>query len=187
MNDYTPQPRRRPGRPTNEEIAARQAAPAPEPKRAEETRAVRRRRKDTGAMAGLKLHVPEDMKEPGFEYRWINDDGRRIHAKTVDDDWDIVTTKGIDGTGEGTPVTRRVGRQESGAGQNAILCRKPLDWYKEDKRKEHRVVEERRKAMERGLPPAPDGLTAADHSYIPDRHDGFSSGQPGQNRITKGG
>ena len=210
MNEFQPagQPRR--GRPPNALREAQAAPVTPEsfpassgPKptakfadtskpqsapsvRAEATRASRRRRKDTGALAGLKLHVPEELKEPGFEYRWINDDGRRIHGKTVDDDWDVVTTPAIEGTGEGTPVTRLVGKAEGGQPLKAFLCRKPMEFYQEDKAKEQRRIKEAEDAMKRGALSTPEGLKGPT-TYIPDKigtsERDYSSNAQGVNRI----
>src|SRR3990167_9017008 len=127
-----------------------------------------RRRRDTGGLAGLKLHVPEELKEPGFEYRWINDDGRRIQGKTVDDDWDVVKTPAIEGQGEGTPVQRLVGKGEAGQPLRAFLCRKPIEFYKEDKAKEQRRIKEQEDAMKRGALPTPEGLKGPT-TYIPNK------------------
>ncbi len=154
----------------------------PKQTRAAEVQGERRRRRDTSASAGMKLSVPEELKEPGFEYRWINDDGRRVHAKTVMDDWDVVSTKAIEGQGQGTPVTRIVGKGEAGQPLHAVLCRKPRQLYQEDKAAELRVVKEREDAMKCGATPSPEGLSGP-NTYIPDRHDGFSSGKTGTNRI----
>lgn len=150
-------------------------------KRVEEVKRERRRRQDTGPMAGLKLNVPEELKEAGFEYRWINDDDRRIHAKTVEDDWDVVKTAAIEGTGEGAPVSRVVGKGPAGQPIRAILCRKPTEFYKEDKAKELQAVKEREDAIKRGAPTTPEGLSGPT-AYIPDRHEGHSTGA-GVNRI----
>lgn len=140
---------------------------APSP-RIDETRAARRRRADTGPSAGLKLAVPDHLKEEGFQYRWINDDGRRIHGKTEMDDWDIVTTPAIEGTGEGTPVKRLVGKQDGGAPLHAFLCRKPNDFYQADKGKELRRIKETEDAMKRGPGAIPGGLDGST-SYVPDQ------------------
>lgn len=150
--------------------------------RAAEVKAQRRRRQDTGPSAGLKLHVPENLKDPNFEYRWINDDGRRVHAKTVMDDWDIVESKEIQGDGQGAPVGRLAGKMEGGAPLRALLCRKPKEFYQADKGKEQRAIAEREAAMKQGAVPAAGGLSGP-NTYIPDRHDGYSSGKPGENRI----
>lgn len=201
FNEYTAQPRKR-GRPSKADLEARKAreeaaqraqavsaAPVeqepapPEPKRIAETQERRRRRRDDGPMARLKLTVPEEMKEEGFEYRWSNDDGRKIHDRTVGDDWDVVRTKAIDGDGEGTPVTRIVGKHANGEPLKAYLTRKPKDWYDEDKAKEQEEITEMEKQIRRDVPTVSGGLSAKDHSYIPDRHDGYSSDKSGRNRV----
>jgi hypothetical protein len=175
-DEFTPD-RRRPGRPSNAELAAR-AEGEPVSKRAAETRRERRRRSDTSQTAGLKLHIPEHLKDPSFEYRWINDDadfdtegqrvGQRMHAKTVLDDWDQVTVKeGIDGQGEGTPVKRLVGRGEAGRPVYAYLCKKPKDWYRQDKAKELDAVKRREEEMRRGASQGPEGL-AGPRAYVPE-------------------
>lgn len=199
LDQYTARPRKR-GRPTNAErearrargeaaLRAQEAQTAPEiyesqePKRVQETHERRRRRKDDGPTAGLKLAVPEELKEEGFEYRWSNDDGRKIHERTVNDDWDVVRTKEIDGEGEGVPVKRLVGKLPNGEGQWAYLTRKPKDWYDEDKGKQQERIAETEHLIRKGGTPNPGGLSSADHSYIPDRHEGFSSDKDGQNRV----
>jgi len=134
--------------------------------RIEATKSDRRRRRDDGPMAGLKLAVPEGLKEQGFEYRWVNDDGRRVHDKTVMDDWDRVMTPAIESEGEGTPVKRLVGKQEGGAPLYAYLCRKPTEFYQEDKSKEQRRIKEQEDAMKRGPGAIPGGLGGST-SYVP--------------------
>jgi hypothetical protein len=151
--------------------------------RAAEVKATRRRRSDSGPNAGLKLAVPEELKEEGFEYRWINDDGQRIHSKTVMDDWDIVKTPKIKGDGNGSPVSRHVGKDEAGAPIKGILCRKPIEFYQEDKAKEQNRITERESSMVRGAAQSDEGLKGPT-SYIPDRlGSDYSSDAPGVNRI----
>lgn len=143
----------------------------------------RRRRSDTGPMAGLKLHVPDELKEEGFEYRWLNADEARVHAKTRQDDWDVVSAKGIDGSGEGTPVSRIVGKDASGLPRRAILVKKPTDWYRQDKAKELALIAAREKDIKRGV--VAEGGLKGQTAYIPDRlaDDKFSSDAPGRNTI----
>jgi hypothetical protein len=63
------------------------------PPRTAEVAVERRRRTASGPTAGLKLHVPQDMKDDAnFEYRWVNDRPGRVRQMTVDDDWDVVST-----------------------------------------------------------------------------------------------
>ena len=55
------------------------------PKRSEEVKAVRRRRGSMGADRDLKLHVPDDLKDPDFVYRWVNDKPGRVAQRTIPD------------------------------------------------------------------------------------------------------
>lgn len=169
---------KKPGRPSKEELEAREAATStqePSP-RVAETRRARRRRADTSATAGLKLHVPEQYKDPNFEYRWMNDSatlgdegqemGQRMHEKTVLDDWEPVMSKGqIDGKGEGTPVKRLVGRGEAGRPVYGYLCRKPKDWYDADKAGEQAKIDAQEEQMRRAE--KAEGL-AGPTAYVPE-------------------
>lgn len=157
MSDFTPEgttKRREPVRET--------------PSRAEQVSAQRRRRQDTGPLQGLKLHVPDGLKEEGYEYRWFNDKdgGGRLHNKTVLDDWDIVKTKDIDGQGEGTPVTRNVGKMENGQTLKAYLCRKPKEWFDGDRAKAQARITEQENSLKRGVVNDPKGLSG-ESAYVP--------------------
>lgn len=145
----------------------------------------RRRRQDTGPLAGLKMHIPEHLKSPGFEYRFVNDDGRRIHAKTVMDDWDVVRLPPVEGKTEGEPYRVLVGKSEGGHPLYAYLCRKPEEYYRADKAKEQRAIKEQEAAIKRS-PTAIAGGLSGSTAYVPDRVDGFSSGNPGENVIRSG-
>ena len=149
--------------------------------RAETVKRERRKRQDTGETRDLKLHVPAHLKEPGFSYRWMNDTAAgRVMEMTTADDWEVVRKPEIDGTGMGAPVERIINKT---TGEKAVLCKKPLDWYKEDRKAKQRVVDEREDAIRRGHTPGGQALTPGDRSYIPDRHEGFSSDKQGVNQI----
>jgi hypothetical protein len=45
----------------------------------------------TGAERNLKLHVPEEAKDPNF-YRWVNNKPGRVKQLTQMDDYDIVSS-----------------------------------------------------------------------------------------------
>lgn len=110
--------------------------------RAEQVRQERRRRRDVDYTSSAQLYYPEDLKDPAYAYRWINegDGSRRLIAMTKQDDWDVVTDDTADKDGEGTPVRRVVGTLAGGQPQYAYLCRKRLEWYEEDRK---RTVEKR--------------------------------------------
>ena len=197
---FEPQPRRGPGRPRNVPADVAPATSGPRPAstaavmgverpaveaRAEGIRTERRRRQDTGPYAGLKMHIPEHLKRPGFEYRFINDDGRRIHGKTVLDDWNVVMLPPVEGKTEGTPYRVLVGKGEGGQPLYAFLCEKPEEYYRADKAREQQAIKKLESAIKRSPTAIAEGLSGPT-AYIPDRIDGFSSGNPGQNVIRTG-
>src|SRR4051812_14676936 len=110
MSDVEP---RRPGRPSNAELAARSQAAEPS-RRSEEVKSRRRRREGLGAERNLKLHVPEESKDPNFVYRWVNDRGGRVRQLTKMDDYEVVSASELNGgdpdptgnTAEGTVMKR---------------------------------------------------------------------------------
>jgi hypothetical protein len=134
--------------------------------RAETTKNERRRRSDSGSSAGLKLHVPEDMKEKDFEYRWVNDRPGRVHQMTVQDDWDVVSTDRPDqltAAAEGSVMRRAV---DKSTGDNAVLLRKPKEYFEADQLEKRKPVDETEKALRRGPAPSSEGLSG-DEAYVP--------------------
>lgn len=107
--------------------------------RSEEVKTERRRRRGDNVLLGQKLGVSEEfLDRANFEYRWINDDGRRIQQRTVDDDWDLVEDPAKQGKpdadGLGTKVSKVVNTRGEGGPMNAYLARKPKEFYDEDQR-----------------------------------------------------
>jgi hypothetical protein len=136
------------------------------PPRTEEVQARRRRRSDSGPSAGLKLHVTEDMKDPNFEYRWVNDKPGRIHQLTVQDDWDVVSTDRPDqltAAADGSVMRRSVDKSN---GDNAVLLRKPKDYFEADRREKQRPVDEIEKALRSGPAPSAEGISGSE-AYVP--------------------
>jgi hypothetical protein len=176
-DQYTPEPaRRRPGRPSNAELAERELAVRENlTARQVETKQRRRRREGLGADRNLKLHVPEGLKDKNFVYRWVNDQPGRVRQLTVEDDWDVV--QGMDPdptktTAEGTVVKRTV---DKGSGHEAVLLRKPREFYEDDKAQEQKLLDARDETMRKGALNTPDGLTGPE-SYVPG----------GRNQIARG-
>lgn len=133
--------------------------------RAEATQVQRRRRQDSGPTQTLNLHIPDSMKEPGFEYHWFNDAGGRIHNKTQLDDWDVVT-KDVDGRKE--PVTRLVDKTpRSGEPLRAVLCRKPKDYQDADRAKAMGRIKDQEDSIMRGVVQDPTGRTNQTGAYVP--------------------
>lgn len=109
--------------------------------RAEEVRTERRRKPGATTALGLKLHVPEEDKDPQYVHRWVNDVGQRVQTMTADD-WDPAP---LDGKTE----SRYVGAND-GKPTNAILMRKRRDWYEADQKDKRAVLGETDKAIQRG-------------------------------------
>lgn len=144
--------------------------------RAEAVQATRRRRQDTGDNAGMKLHVPEEAKDPNFTYRWFNDEPGRIHAKTKADDWDLVDLDQMQGLAEpekqaegGTRVARFAEKGATGAGgqpRKAFLARKRKDYYEADNAKRQSRLSAVEESLRVAPPQTPGGLTG-DIAYVP--------------------
>lgn len=173
MSDVEIQPRR-PGRPSNAEVAARQQAPERQdvtPRQAE-TQQRRRRREGLGPERNMKLHVPEAAKDPNFVYRWVNERPGRVRQLTQMDDYEVVSSTELNGgdpdpagnTAEGTVMTRTADRN---IGEKTVLLKKPKDYYEKDKADEQAVIDERDKVLRKGPLQSPGGLTSSDNAYTP--------------------
>jgi len=96
--------------------------------RVAEVKQTRRRRSDGDLDAGLvlRLGLPPGIQEkyPTDEFRWVNDEGNRVHFLTTRDDYDIVPEV------EGRPV----GTTMDGKPINAVLLRKPKEFAEADRR-----------------------------------------------------
>ena len=84
----------------------------------------RRRRANVGGHA-LRLQAPT---RDGYVRRWVNDDGNRI-AKAEELAYDFVTDTSIQGTGEGTRVSRLVGTKANGEPLRAYLMETPAEEF----------------------------------------------------------
>lgn len=156
--------------------AQEQTAP-PARSQAAETQRRRRRRDDFGELRNLKLAVPESLKDPNYEYRWITDTtGGRVQQMTVEDDWDLVSSEEIKGQGEGTTVARHVGTSDEHKPQRAYLVRKPKEFHKEDQAAKWARLAQSEKDLMRGPAKTEDGLPATE-AYVP---------EGAQNRISRG-
>ncbi len=88
-------------------------------------------------------------KEPGFEYRIVNDDGDRV-AQFEEMGYEVVKDSSIkvgdrriaNPTKEGSPIQVSVG-----GGQKAYLMRIREDWYKEAQEDKAKAVDEIEKGM----------------------------------------
>lgn len=83
-------------------------------------------------------------KEPGYEYRFVNDEGDRVQ-EFLDQGWEVVTKDsvrigdkrlGTPASAEGTAATASVGR-----GTTAYVLRIKEEWYKEDQAAKQEYVD----------------------------------------------
>lgn len=138
------------------DVVPRAAAQEQDPgaRRIEELRA---RRKERGSInaSGLnqKLSVPESMKDPRFEYRWVNDTNVR-HHEMKQRDWDYVDDGAIAqderNSGTGTRIERIADERTTPAVRKTFLMRKPKEFYEEDKAADVARIKKREQAIVRG-------------------------------------
>jgi hypothetical protein len=146
------------------------------PVRTEEVKTERRRRQGTGAERNMKLHVPEEYKDPDFQYRWVTNVPGRVKQLTQMDDYEVVSSDKIDaGTAEGTVIKRTVDRNE---GDEAVLLRKPRKYYDADKAEEQKLIDARDEQLRSGAAPSSEGLSGSE-AYVP----GGRRGQDGRNTV----
>ncbi|HDA7126318.1 TPA: hypothetical protein O5T86_001251 [Staphylococcus aureus] len=147
--------------------------------RIEEVQTERRRRTGLGPDRNLKLHVPEEAKDPNFVYRWVNNRPGRVMQLTQMDDYEVVSSEDgkIDrGTTEGTVVKRTVNRSE---GDEAVLVRKPRAYYEADKAEEQKLIDAADEDMRNGASRSSEGLSGSE-AYVP----GGRKGQSGRNVVS---
>lgn len=147
--------------------------------RTEEVKTERRRRQGSGAERNMKLYVPDEAKDPDFHYRWVNNKPGRIKQLTQMDDYEVVnsTDGAIDvGVAGGTVVTRTVDRRE---GDEAVLLRKPRNYYETDKAEEQKLLDARDEELRAGKVQSPEGLSGSE-AYVP----GGRRGQDGRNTVS---
>lgn len=137
------------------------------PARTEEVKSERRRRADSSVAAGLKLHVPADLKdEVNFEHRWVNDRDGRVHQMTVQDDWEIVSTDRPDqltAASEGSVMKRAV---DKSTGERAVLLKKPRAYFEADRLEKQKPVDAIEKALRQGPAPSSEGISGSE-AYVP--------------------
>lgn len=140
------------------------------PPRQQEVQQQRRRRVSLGASRNLKLHVPEQWKDPDYEYRWINHEAGRVRQLTELDDWDVVDQGRLSGDPDpeknasvGAMLERVTDRQN---GTRQVLVRKPKKLYEADKAEEQAKIAAQEDHMRRAPLPSPEGLSGP-HAYVP--------------------
>lgn len=137
--------KRGPGRPPKQETG-----------RAGQIKAERRRR-NTDTLGGKRrrLAVKGELDRENYEYRWVNDVGNRLHSLTVEDDWEVVPNRNgeLGEQGVGSELSKPVGTGERGQSIRSILCRKPIDYYRNDAAEAQRQIDETEASMKRGATP----------------------------------
>jgi hypothetical protein len=145
------------------------------PARTEEVKSERRRR-GSGPTLNMKLHVPEESKDPNFVYRWVNDKPGRVQQLTTQDDWDKAPIVTAQNAGEGTVETRVTDRT---AGDRAVLLRKPREYFEADKAEQQAQLDATDEAMRRGAAQSHEGLSGSE-AYVP----GGAKGREGRNIVS---
>lgn len=131
--------------------------------RKEEVKQERRRRGGLNHGLNLKLHVPEESKDPNFVYRFINKRDGRIQQLTQMDDYDIVSNEDMESRSIGTTVERTANQRD---GEAMILVRKPKEYHEADKARKKQAIDAKEDAIRRGAPDSPEGLNGPS-AYVP--------------------
>ncbi len=139
----------------------------------------RRRRSDNYRGYDLRLEVPEHLKDPNYEYRWINDERGRLAQRTTQDDWDFVDGKELniashdDGKNKNETdgrIRREVTSATSPRPLFAYLCKKRKEYVEADFREEMAMNRRRQNTILHNQDAGGEGsLTAGapQHVYIP--------------------
>ena len=142
-------------------------------KRIAELRAKRAERRSVNpSETNLKLSIPEEEKDPRFEYRWAVDTagtGTRIHQLRTKD-WEVVPSREADkdprNVGMGTTQERFANTKTVSKPDKHILMRKPKEFYAEDKAREQAKIKADEEALRKGDTRNPQGLSGPG-AYIP--------------------
>ena len=119
----------------------------------------------------MKLSVDPALLDPNYEHRWINDTGGRM-AQKFGEDWDPVTPEMLNG-GEAPDYakmeykdieTDSIVKRSNGNG-NVILCRKPKNFYDDDRAPIYKDLEDTDRQIKQGVNPKSEQVG---NSYIPD-------------------
>jgi hypothetical protein len=81
-------------------------------------------------------------KEPGFEYRFVNDSGDRVEL-FKENGWEPVPNKSVrigDKRVEATKADGSIAQASVGGGMKAVLMRIPSEWYAEDQAAKQALV-----------------------------------------------
>lgn len=128
-----------------------------------------RRRKGSVGGRRKKLQVHEEsLDRENYAYRWIVDDGRRVHDMTDQDDWDIVPNRDVkdDATDIGSSVSVLGNKTGDNGPQRLYLVRKPREYFEEDTAVIQAEVDKRERSIKRTGTTGSEGLSVQDpHAY----------------------
>jgi len=129
-----------------------------------------RRRRNSDALLGRrnKLHVNAELLDTEkYSYRWINDDGARVHDLTVNDDWELVRDRegelNDSGASTGAEVSIVAGSDDKGRAVKSTLVRKLKTYADEDYAVSQRKIDEQEAAIKAGATPGGD----TSNTYVP--------------------
>jgi hypothetical protein len=143
--------------------------------RAVEAKVERRRRKNMGRGARLKLSIPPHLEnDPNYRYYWVADRPGRVDQLTKYDDYEFVTDETTAGdsrnTGQGTRIERHADVDKFGNPVRHFLLRKPIEYHREDEREKRARNDKIMAAIKRGKTPGQEGEPIhEDGAYVPDR------------------
>jgi hypothetical protein len=160
--------------------------------RATEEQGRRRRRSNDFNGNYMRLGVSEELKDPAYEYRWINDDRGRLESKTRQDDWDFVDDPAILADSDrnektDTRIRRVVGIAQGNVPMYAYFCRKRKEWCDDDRRFKSERRTQERQAMIRAQHAGGSGGVDDDpqHTYIPVEAKAAIAASPELRRVKK--
>lgn len=104
--------------------------------------------------ARSKLSVPDSVKEEGFHYHWVNDEGANI-SQHIDAGYEFVEDPNIQvgeeslerGRPTSATVSVEVGRTRYSSNGTAYLMRQPMEYYHEDQSAKQEELDAQEESM----------------------------------------
>lgn len=104
--------------------------------------------------ARSKLTIPDGLKEEGFTYRWVNDEGGNVQAH-MDAGYEFVEDPNIEvgqesierGRPTSATVSVQVGQTRYSSNGTSYLMRQPLEYYNEDQDEKQQNIDEIERTM----------------------------------------
>ncbi len=93
----------------------------------------------------MRLSVAANLKDPDWEYRWVNQEGDRV-MRLQEIGYEVVSDRNgklkPGGAGMGSEVSAYAGTQKDGSAMKQVLMRIPKEIYHEDQRAKQRRINE---------------------------------------------